>query len=95
MGKQIFRFSLTRRTQKQQPLDQVAHLPDVSRPVVFRQQLEGSVGKAAEPGGSIAAVNADEVFDEGRYVLAALPQRRDVQLDHFEAMVQVPPELAD
>src|SRR5512133_149959 len=69
----------------EQPFDRVFKLPDISRPGVPDQCLKGLLVK----GDLVAAVFGAEVSDEERYVRAALAERRQVQRNDRQPVIQV------
>src|SRR6185369_12161461 len=76
-----------------EPLDDVAQLPDVSRPSVPRQARH-RLGGDLEPLAATVRVHPKEVLDEEGDVLRALAQRGHVNLDDGNAVVEVFPEPA-
>ena len=75
-------------------LHDVLQFPDVPRPVVLLQQGERLGG---DPPGLLAellAVLLEEVRDQQRDVLPALPERGEVNGDHVQAVEEVLPERA-
>ena len=77
---------------RQTVFSQLAH---VARPVVGAQSADArpaAMPRTAWP--ELAAEPAEEVLDQERDVLAALAQRRQVDADHVEAVVEVLAEAA-
>ena len=83
-----------RRRQDQQPLDDIAQLPDVARPVVALQR--GQRVLADRPRRQAGGIGdpLQEVGGELGDVLAALAERRHAQRHHIQAMIQLLAEIA-
>ena len=83
-----------RRRQDQQPLDDVAQLADVARPVVALQR--GQRVLAHRPGRQAGGVGdaPQQIGRQLRDVLAALAERRHAQRHHVQAMEQLLAEAA-
>ena len=75
-------------------LDDVVELAHVALPGQRHEQLQGGAVGAFEALLQLAVVDADEVLDQRRDVLAPLAQRRDLDVDDVEAVVEVVAELA-
>ena len=81
--------------QRERPLDQVLELADVARPVVALEHLHRVDRDLAQRATSIcSAVLLQEEVDQERDVLAPLAQRRQVDRDDVEAVVEVLAEVA-
>ena len=76
------------------PLDAVLQLAHVARPVVAHQQVDGAGGDAADVLALVRRVLLDEVVGEERDVGLSLPQRRQEDPVHVEAVEEVLAELA-
>ena len=74
-------------------LDQVPEFTDVPRPVVVEQDLERFGSESAELPIVLPAELRDEAADEDGYIAAALAERRHVDVEDVEAVVQVAAEL--
>ena len=74
-------------------MDDVAELAHVAWPGVPGHELEGAVGEALA-----GALQFHEFFEkplrQKRHVVGAVPQRRQAQLEHLQAIVQILPQLA-
>ena len=76
----------------QGPLDFVLQLPDVARPAIGAHQVHGPHGKLHPPPAHGCAVAFPKTFQEGRKIVATLPQRRHVNHDDLEPVIKVLPE---
>ena len=74
--------------QDREPLDDVSQLPDVARPGILRQAHHG-LGGDLESLPPAICVDPEEVLDQEGDVLRSLAQRRHVDLDHSDAVVEV------
>ena len=80
-------------TADDQRRDDVLELPDVARPVVAGQRLQGrSGGRGPAPGERLRPL--PEVVDEEHDVVAAVPERRHLDAEHVEPVQQVHSILA-
>ena len=70
-------------------VEHVAELPHVARPAVGEQLGPGRVGQAQVGPAVQAAEMIEEEIDQQADVVAAVAQRRQVQLEHAEPVVQV------
>src|SRR5207302_10024706 len=78
----------------QRSLDCVLELPDVTGPRVCHQQLPSVAAQPRLPLAHPLAQAADELLGEEHHVLAALAQRRQVNREHAEPVVEIVAELA-
>ncbi|MDV7398151.1 hypothetical protein RZS08_42505, partial [Arthrospira platensis SPKY1] len=74
-------------------LDDVVQLSYVPRPVGNCQHLQGVAGEAGFRLAVAAGERAQEVLGEKRDVLATPRQRRDLQADDIDAVIEVFAEL--
>ena len=65
----------------------ILELPDISRPVIPGQQLNDTFGELRRALQLIVA--GEEQPGEGRYVLPAFPQRRDIKLQPLDPVVEI------
>src|SRR6476659_9130303 len=77
------------RRQNQQPLERIPELANVSWPVHVRQDLHGSGIQNARRNALALGQRAHEVRREQRNVLTPLPQRRDVERNDVETIVEI------
>src|SRR5450759_3631337 len=70
-------------------LDGVLELADVARPVGGLERFQHARLDAVDPLARALRVLADEMIDQQRDVVAPLAQRRDVDGDHVQAIVQI------
>src|SRR5262245_11733510 len=75
-------------TQRDEALDRVAKLPDVARPPVRQQRVEG-FGRQPLPLSGVCRRLVEEMPDEQRNVRAPFAQWRHANDDDAEAVVQV------
>src|SRR3989454_3320323 len=80
--------------EKDDPLDQIPELPDVSRPTVGAEDLLDLRGDRGEPFPELLVVVAKEVTREKLDVLAAIAQRGQEDRHHLETVVEILPEAA-
>ena len=76
------------------PLEHVAQLPHVARPAVREQRRLGLVGDAGRCAAERAAEFIEELRGERDDVFGSLPQRRQVDVEHLQAVEQVLAEVA-
>ena len=74
--------------------DLVGELPHVARPSIEHQVFERLVGDAQHRLLQLAPELLEEVLDQRRNLFAPLAQRRDVDADHVEPVVEVFAESA-
>src|SRR6266542_2606464 len=74
-------------------LDHVLELAYVPRPVVFHEPADRLFADRRRLGCGAVAVLREEVLDERGDVLLAIAERRHVDVDHVEAVVEVVAEL--
>jgi hypothetical protein len=79
-------------TEDESPFDDVFQFPDVAGPVVSHEQGQDFAADSVNR----AVLEAVEVFDElvgqQRDILFPLPQRRELQSDHVDPVIEVLPE---
>src|SRR5438128_2616044 len=80
--------------QHDRAVEHVLELADVAGPIVAREHLEGAGGHATHVAVALARDLADEVLDERGNVLSPLAQRRHVDRDHVEPVVEILTERA-
>jgi hypothetical protein len=86
---------LSPRVQDHHALDQVPELPHVPGPRVPHEDLHGLCRDAREGPVQPARDLLHEVLDQNRDVLAAMPERREVDVQDVEPVVEVPAEPPD
>lgn len=74
------------------PLDHVLQLPDIARPVVVIKDLPHLCRDVMDIGSEDPVVLVQEVLHQQVDVAAALPERRDVQVDDVEPVEEVGPK---
>ena len=77
----------------QQPLDQVAQLPDVARPVIELHHFQRLWGDVFDPQPLFLRMHAEKMPGQQRDVLFPLAQRRDHHRQHVQPIEQVVPEI--
>jgi len=86
--------SITRpRQSKDRALDDVLQFPDVAGVIVLEQGVPGGRGQAGDVAPVLRGELPQEVIQEQRMSLAPLPQRRDLDGDDIEAVIEIVPEL--
>src|SRR5262245_19595228 len=88
LGK-LARADLVPRTQGYCPFDDVAQLPDVSRPVIFFKAGKGLWHDAEDVEVVAAGEFGQELDGEEGHATAPLPQRRQEELDHVQAEIEI------
>src|SRR5438445_728234 len=83
-----------RPAQHHRPLDDVAQLAHVARPVIALELLVRLAGEAADLAVVLPIELLDEALAQQRNVLAALPQRRQVDREDVEPIEEVLAQLA-
>ena len=76
-----------------EPFGDVLELADVARPVVFRQVRHRFGADLRERTPVRVGERPEEVADEQRHVLAAIPERRHFDVHDVEPVIQVFPEI--
>ena len=71
------------------PLHQVLELANIARIIVAQQRLPRLPGESPYSLAVLPGEDAQEVLDERRQVLAALPERRQHDRDHVDAVVEI------
>ena len=79
--------------QKHGPLNAVLQLPNVAGPVVCHQHVNGGRGDADDVLVVLPGVALHEIVGQEQNVGAPLPQRRDVDGEDVQPVIQVLPEL--
>src|SRR5881296_4207761 len=90
----VRQIQLAAAAQDRGPLDHVGELANVPRPRIAQERVERGLGHGLEPLAELLAVLAREIGDEQRDVLPPLAQRRDVNREDLQPIVQVGPEPA-
>jgi hypothetical protein len=80
--------------EKNSALDKIFELADVAGPGIVREGVHGVGGNVLDGFVEAAADFLDEVADEEGNILAALAQRRDVDGENVEAVVEFAAEGA-
>ena len=75
------------------PLDAVAQLADVSRPLVGEERFEGGGGEVVNSPPGLGGKPGEEMAGQRLDVLAPPPQRRHDDLHNFEAEIEIAAEL--
>ena len=75
-------------------LDDVFHLPDISRPRIPCEQLNGLLGKLLVWPAVFLDPLGQEVLRQQRDILSAVAQRRQVQGDDIDPIIEVFPKLS-
>ena len=78
-----------RRAKSHRTLDHVAQLADVARPVVANQGVEGLRYYAVHRAGVVGRKVGQELLSQCGNDLGLLPQRRQVEPDHVQPVIQV------
>ena len=87
--RQVLRVDPVPLSHDKETLDRVLQLPDVPRPGVALQPLQGLLAEGHPLRRELGA----EIADQQRYVLNPLPQRRELYRNHAQAVVEVLAEL--
>ncbi len=80
--------------QEHRPFDAVFQLPDVARPVVLHQHVDGRRRKPLDLLAVFLGVFFQEMIGQQQHVGLALPQRRHVDGKDVQAVVEIAPEGA-
>src|SRR5262252_1955992 len=78
----------------QRLLDVVLELPDVARPRVLLDGRERRRAEALHRAAELVGVLREQRLGDDHHVVAALAQRREREVDHVEAVVQILAEVA-
>ena len=82
------------RIEHDQPLDQVLQLADIARPAVLLEESHGFRADGFDARHVLLDVHFQEMIDQEGDVPFPFPQRRQIDRDHIQAVIEVLPELA-
>ena len=91
-GGQILRSHDGAAAEQDDAFDGVLELPNVARPVVRQQHIQGA-GRELDLSADALARRFQKCGDEERDVVPAFPECRQTDDDHAEAIVQIGPKL--
>ena len=91
-GRQVGRLDPVSGCREDESLNDVAELADIARPAEGLKAPDGGAVEFFAPASMFCHKVAAEHFDQWRDVLRTLPQRRQVNGDHVQAVEEVFPE---
>src|SRR5215813_1892126 len=77
------------RRENHRTFNEILQFPDISRPRVSQQRIDGIGRDIVDPLVHALSVERGEVPQQSRNILPALPQRRDLDRKYFQTIVKV------